>query len=288
MSENSRTTHLVARAVLTMALCACAGCSSWPWKSGGRDAERLTRVIHAENARLKDVVVQLRSSNEDMAQRSIDDAARIARLEDENEQFRMSVAAYQTERERMARSFQSLQEQVRLALGDRSDVLTTSFVDNASKGMAPSSSAERSSAPPEGVPNASGNSLEIPLSDWFAPNSAILKDGLEPRLARLGQWLSARLPTEGVVRFVPAPAVFEKDRNAEATEPISPGDRIELSENGRALESVRARRLWDAILGHLPSGSGAKIRFDEAPVLPQSVTPAGDPSRLIVPLAIGS
>jgi len=269
-----------------MVLCASAGCSSWPWKSGGRDAERLTRVIHAENARLKDVVVQLRSSNEDMAQRSLDDAARIARLEEDNEQFRMSIAAYQTERERMARSFQSLQEQVRLALGDRSDVLTTSFVDDSSKAMAPgSASATRSSAPPEGVSNASGDSLEIPLSDWFAPNSAILKEGLEPRLARLGHWLSARLPAEGVVRFVPAPAAFEKERNARAAESISAGDRIELKENGLALESIRARRLWDAILGHLPSGSSAKIRFDDAPVSPQSLTPAGDPSRLIVPLA---
>ena len=61
------------------------GCSSWRWPGANNDADRLTRVIHTENARLKDLVVQLRSSNEDMAQRALDDATRITNLEESNQ-----------------------------------------------------------------------------------------------------------------------------------------------------------------------------------------------------------
>lgn len=269
-------------------LCSSTGCSSWPWKSGGRDAERLTRVIHAENARLKDVVVQLRSSNEDMAQRSLDDASRIARLEEENEQFRMSIAAYQTERERMARSFQSVQEQVRLALGDRSDVLTTSFVGDPEARPASFAPDFHLSAPPEGLVSAAGNELEVTLEEWFAPKSAILKEGVEPRMARLGLWLSTRMPAEGVVRFEAGSGSVEEDRRTESGVSISGEDRTELRENGTALETIRARRLWEAIQAHLPANSGAKIRFEDTPILPQSALPASVPSRLRLPLSVKS
>lgn len=288
MTERNRLPRATISGVMAFVLCSSAGCSSWPWKSGGRDAERLTRVIHAENARLKDVVVQLRSSNEDMAQRSLDDASRIARLEEENEQFRMSVAAYQTERERMARSFQSLQEQVRLALGDRSDVLTTSFVGNPDSKTASFAPTGDGSAPPEGVISGSGNELEITMDEWFAPNSAILKDGVEPRLARLGRWLSARLPAEGAIRFAIENATIDQQSRPESAELISAQDRTELRENGIALETVRARRLWDAIRAHLPIDSSAKIRFDDTPNPSQSTSPASVPSRLTVPLAVKS
>lgn len=274
--------------VTAIGLFSSAGCSSWPWKSGGRDAERLTRVIHAENARLKDVVVQLRSSNEDMAQRSLDDASRIARLEEENEQFRMSIAAYQTERERMARSFQSLQEQVRLALGDRSDVLTTSFVGDTGAKPVSFAPAVTDSAPPEGLVNIAGNELEITLAEWFAPDSAILKEGVEPRLARLGRWLSTRLPGEGIVRFEPGNSTIEQDRREGSTESISAEDRTEMRDNGIALEAVRARRLWEAIQSHLPVNTSAKIRFDDTPNPSQGALPASVPSRLSVPLSVKS
>ncbi|MBI1323561.1 hypothetical protein GC170_10295 [bacterium] len=288
MTVRDRLHRATISGVLAFGLCSSTGCSSWPWKSGGRDAERLTRVIHAENARLKDVVVQLRSSNEDMAQRSLDDASRIARLEEENEQFRMSIAAYQTERERMARSFQSLQEQVRLALGDRSDILTTSFVGDPDSKPASFAPTVHDSAPPEGRVSGSGNELEIAIDEWFAPNTAILKDGVESRLARLGRWLSARLPAEGVVRFVVVNATIAEQRRPGSADSVSGQDRTELRENGIALETVRARRLWDAIQAHLPVDSSAKIRFDENSNLPQTTSPASVPSQLTVPLAVKS
>ena len=112
-----------------------SGCSYLPSQIGGTDAERLTRVIHAENARLKDLVVQLRSRSEDMSQRSLDDAARIARLDEENQVFRTSLAAYQSERERMAKSFQNLQQQVQVALSDRSVATTSAETGLLGQGM---------------------------------------------------------------------------------------------------------------------------------------------------------
>lgn len=288
MTVRNRLTRSFFFGVTAFVLCSSSGCSSWPWKAGGRDAERLTRVIHAENARLKDVVVQLRSSNEDMAQRSLDDASRIARLEEENEQFRMSIAAYQTERERMARSFQSLQEQVRLALGDRSDVLTTSFIRDPQGKATTFTPKVNDSGSPEGHVSVTGNELEVPLEEWFVSGSAILKEGAEPRLARLGRWLSTRLPAEGAVRFVAGSDSVDPNRRTAPKESISAQDRTELSENGIALHKVRARRLWEAIQVHLPVDSSSKIRLDDTLKPPQSAMPTSVPSYLIVPLSASS
>lgn len=257
------------------------GCSSWPWKSGSRDAERLTRVIHAENARLKDVVVQLRSSNEDMAQRALDDASRIARLEDENERFRSSIAAYQSERERMARSFQTLQEQVRLALGDRSDILTTSFVGQQPAGK----TVAGPTPPPDGQLVANGQVLEISLPQWFAGDSAILAEGTQPRLARLGRWLSARLPREGEVRFSTGADNSGTKAGEENAGEVSDNDKAEILRNRTELEALRARRLWEALQTHLPADSEIRIRFGTDAGPAGSSGGGGSGPRLFVPLA---
>jgi|GEM_PF-6952058 len=260
---------------------AMPGCSSWPWKSGSRDAERLTRVIHAENARLKDVVVQLRSSNEDMAQRALDDASRLARLEDENERFRSSIAAYQSERERMARSFQTLQEQVRLALGDRSDILTTSFVGPQPAGKM----AVVPIPPPEGRLGSNGQVLEIELPQWFAGDSAILAEGSEPRLARLGRWLSARLPRQGVVRYSLGTDRSGPQAGREIAGAVTESDQEEIARNRVELEGLRARRFWEALQTHLPVDSASRMSLSLEVGTPDAPGSSGPMPRLFVPLA---
>lgn len=263
-----------------------AGCSSWPWASGSRDAERLTRVIHAENARLKDVVVQLRSSNEDMAQRALDDAARIARLEGENEQFRSSIGAYQSERERMARSFQNLQEQVRLALGERSGVMATSFTGTR-PASAPAANAPGAAAlPPEGQIGKAGDVLEVPLASWFAGDSALLAEGVEPRLGRLGRWLSTRLPRQGSVHVAMAAGFGGFVDGQAGTSPEPSGDQAELRRNRIELETLRARRLWEALQAHLPADSAARIRFEKDANPTPSETPEKSSARIVIPLVL--
>jgi hypothetical protein len=276
----------LARAIIAVILMSSAGCSSWPWKSGGRDAERLTRVIHAENARLKDVVVQLRSSNEDMAQRSLDDASRIALLEEENEKFRTSVAAYQSERERMARSFQNLQEQVQLALGDRSEIRSTSFVGQSGKSTPDSAVAQiLEESPPAGRIDMDRRSLVISIEDWFVPGTAIMKPDAEMRANRLGRWLSTRIAADGVVRFR-----IGNDYAASATESSdsasdSTGTQAEIQQNRRALDAVRARRLWQAILAGMPAESDVRVRFDDNPQIGGPIAETAAGAQLFVPIS---
>lgn len=284
MTHRHKPNAIFELALAAFVLLTNAGCSSWPWASGSRDAERLTRVIHAENARLKDVVVQLRSSNEDMAQRSLDDAARIARLEDENERFRSSIGAYQSERERMARSFQNLQEQVRLALGDRSGVLATSFTDARPADTPATNAVAATVLPPEGQIGEAGGFLEVPLASWFAGDSAILVEGAEPRLGRLGRWLSTRLPQQGSVSVSIGSDSGEFADGPAATKPDSAGDQADHRRNRIELETLRARRLWEGLQAHLPADFASRIRFE--PDAKRSVTTNHAPTAacVVIPL----
>lgn len=178
----------VGKAFLFFILLSSSGCSSWSWRGGSKEGERLTRVIHSENARLKDLVVQLRASNEDMAQRSLDDAGRISRLEEENQTLTASVAGYQTERERMAKAFQSLQQQVQVALSDKV------IVSDARPPQAPQSIADKvtQETPPEGRFDASRNRLVLRLNEWFAADSAIIPNDRQDRIVRLAKWVETR------------------------------------------------------------------------------------------------
>lgn len=240
-----------------------SGCSSWPGQSGGKDSERLTRVIHAENSRLKDLVVQLRSSNEDMAQRSIDDSTRIARLEDENQAFRTSVAAYQSERERMAKSFQNLQQQVQVALSDRSVVTTSSESDPSSLPQSTNLS-QNSKVPPAGRFNPSQKSIVIQVDEWFLNDSAILDSTKLGRVKVLAEWLKVRMKNESKVSLLglePKSDTLSQasgDLDSQATK-----SKTDLTKSD--LERLRGQRLWESIREHLPKDLVAQIQFDGNP-----------------------
>jgi hypothetical protein len=76
---------------------------------------RVTQNLRADNTRLKDVTLDLRTQNEDLTQRALDDAGRIAGLEEAVERLERSTAGYQAERERMASAFETLKRQVRMS-----------------------------------------------------------------------------------------------------------------------------------------------------------------------------
>ncbi|MEI7922436.1 MAG: hypothetical protein WCJ40_11040 [Planctomycetota bacterium] len=235
-----------------------SGCSYWPSQIGGTDAERLTRVIHAENARLKDLVVQLRSRNEDMSQRSLDDAARIARLDEENQVFRTSLAAYQSERERMAKSFQNLQQQVQVALSDRSVATTSAETGLLGQGMRASS---KRIPPPAGRFDSSQNSIQIPLAEWFAADSAILDESKNERLKALSEWIKVRMKAESRVSlWGVGPQTDRLIKASSGIEPKQVGESLELPQG--ELDRVRGKRLWESIQGAFSKDIAAQIRFD--------------------------
>ena len=62
---------------------------------------------------MKDVALKLRTENQDLTQRSIDDARKIKTLADNNERLSRSVVAYQDERERMAAQVQAITREAR-------------------------------------------------------------------------------------------------------------------------------------------------------------------------------
>ena len=264
-----------------------SGCSAWSWKGGSQDGERLTRVIHAENARLKDLVVQLRSSNEDMAQRALDDSARIAKLEEENQTLTTSVAAYQSERERMAKAFQNLQQQVQVALSDRGVVSASATQVVEPAGKAKSDDSTRAEPPPEGRWDADKHLLVLDLETWFAGDSAILSQEKEMRLARLAAWMSSRVagqPTGQTVvtRFI-GPKQDPLTRVSLAATPPVPSPVDDSTGSGRFdLDQARSKRLWEALCMKIRPDLAAQIRFDgkSKPDVPLSER-AGRPSLVI-------
>lgn len=243
------------------------GCSTWSWKGGSQDGERLTRVIHAENARLKDLVVQLRSSNEDMAQRALDDSARIARLEEENEGLTTSVAAYQSERERMAKAFQNLQQQVQVALTDRGVVATSTrqaVPPPTSQSLDDSSQA---TPPPEGQYNMEKRQLVLKLDPWFAGDSTIIAKDQEARLARLAGWIeqraSSRSPDHPIVAGFIGPRHDQLTRVSLPASPPLPETAEGRPDRGEPdLDQTRAKRLWEAVSLKIRADLAAQIQFE--------------------------
>ena len=111
---------------LGVALCGLGppGCSVVP-SARLEDCRRLSQALQAENARLKDTTVSLRSQNQDLNQRALDEARRLRLQEDEIHRLSQSVSAYQEERDQLAAAFARIKGAVRTSAsgpgGGRSD-----------------------------------------------------------------------------------------------------------------------------------------------------------------------
>lgn len=101
-----RATLRLAAALATAS--AAAGCAFVP-RAQLDDCHKLSRTLQAETARLKDANVSLRSRERDLAERSVDDARRIAALEEANQRLESSILAYQQDRDRLAAAFDRIQ-----------------------------------------------------------------------------------------------------------------------------------------------------------------------------------
>jgi type II secretory pathway pseudopilin PulG len=72
------------------------------------ECHRLSQTLRSENAGLKDQMLALRSQNQDLSERAVDDARRLAQLETSNERLETSVQAYQDERTRLEAAFKEM------------------------------------------------------------------------------------------------------------------------------------------------------------------------------------
>ena len=102
-----------ARAATLLILCALTGpgCAFVP-KTRLDDAQKVVQNLRTQNAQLKDVTVTLKSQNQDLTQRAVDDGRSIRALEAANEQYERSIQGYQEDREQYQAAFRDLKGRV--------------------------------------------------------------------------------------------------------------------------------------------------------------------------------
>lgn len=91
------------------------GCGLVP-KSKLDECHRVSQTLRTENNRLKDISLDLRTENQDLTQRAVDDGRRLAAQEDAVARLERSVSGYQADRDAMAEAFEAVKRQVRMAV----------------------------------------------------------------------------------------------------------------------------------------------------------------------------
>ena len=97
------------------------GCGVVP-RSRIEESQKISQLLRAENASLKDRMLSLQSQNRDLSDRAVDDLKRLTAREEAIERLERSVQAYQDDRERLAAAY----EQLTASLGRRPESSGTS------------------------------------------------------------------------------------------------------------------------------------------------------------------
>ena len=79
------------------------------------DSRVRIQALQTENEQLRDVVLNVRSQNKEMAARALDENRRVRALEEANQRLERSILAYQDEAKQTAALLDSLKAQVRIA-----------------------------------------------------------------------------------------------------------------------------------------------------------------------------
>jgi chemotaxis protein MotB len=203
------------------------------------ELRRVTQNLRAENGRLKDEALSLRSQNQDLVQRADDDGRRIAGLEEAVARLERSTSAYQAEREAMASAFEAIKDQVAAA--------TT--------GAAPSPAARPSASRPANLEafasshpgwlfDAPARCLSAPVETLFSAGSDRLTPDAAESLQALASAISGAKAADSIVEIaVAAPAAPEVVRAGfEAGTP----DVAEAS--SRFLAAARGTRVREALI----------------------------------------
>lgn len=90
---------------------ALSGCSATP-RARRDESLRVSQTLQEENNRLKDIVFNLRARNEDLVERSVDDARKLRAAVDVNQRLERSIIAYQEDRERLAKAYDDLKRKI--------------------------------------------------------------------------------------------------------------------------------------------------------------------------------
>jgi len=209
------------------------------------ESRRANQTLRADNARLKDVALDLRSRNQDLSDRAVDDARRIAVQDEAIERLERSLTAYQTDQENLERAFAALKQQVRSAAE-----ASLSSVSSASEAPSPRTSAPMPAtairvegfvkAHPGWSYNPTSKTLAIRPGVLFEPASALFKPGAIEAIEQLARALSA---TGSRVEFEIHPSTMSSP-----VQPAGLGGRGDMEAKARFLSASRAARLRDQLL----------------------------------------
>ncbi|MGE3821463.1 MAG: hypothetical protein AB7I30_18795 [Isosphaeraceae bacterium] len=113
-----------------------SGCGVVP-RSKLDECHRLSQTLRSENGRLKDATMALRSRNQDLSERAVDDARRLTAQDEALQRLEKSVIAYQSERDALAAAFNELKRQVRLSANPRPDAREATSATFEPSGLTP-------------------------------------------------------------------------------------------------------------------------------------------------------
>jgi outer membrane protein OmpA-like peptidoglycan-associated protein len=200
----------------------CSGCTLIP-SERLEECHREVQGLRAEVAQLKDVSLKLRSHNQDLAQRAVDDQRRIDTLDEENHRLEQSVQAYQDERDDLAAAFEEFKHRL-----------------VSSSSGAPAAWNERFGpflkAHPEFTADVSAGTLTMPVAILFESQSAEWKPGAIETLQELAQAFTADLsPLKLAVAAASGASDIRRTSIPKADDPEA------------TLAQARARRLRDVL-----------------------------------------
>ena len=214
----------------------------------GMDQAKKLKELEAENTRLKDQTLDLRSQNQDLTQRAVDDSRKITVQDEAVERLEKSVQAYQAERDKLAAAFETIKRQVQLsaspqpsaALGERLKSFATAHAGWAFEAK-------------DGV-------LSVPADRLFEPATPRLKDGAGADLKALAGIL------KGLVSDGQTLEVVGRDGQGETGDvrkTALDGDRSPTAP-GRFLATARAARVREALVTSSDLAP-ARVRLAPAP-----------------------
>ncbi len=168
-----------------------SGCSTTP-RARRDESLRVSQTLQEENNRLKDIVFNLRARNDDLVERSVDDAHKLRAAVDVNQRLERSIIAYQEDRERLAKAYDDLKRKI---------------VQTATGSGTPAAMLDRFQTPalarPEIAFDRAFGSLSIPMKALFETGTTRLKPNadelLTPIAEALAETSTARAPLDILV-----------------------------------------------------------------------------------------
>lgn len=240
-------------------LCAEAGCVLVPQAQLDECRQR-GQALRAENDRLKDQVLTLRSENQDIAQRSVDDERRLKAQEAAIDRLEETARAYQDDRERLASAYEHLKSQLQGSAGPEA-----SYSADSLKRFA------------EQHPGASfddrGKVLVLSVESLFETGAATLRPGAEKTLADLAAALGG--PDLRAQPVVLAPSVDDP-----SVQKTSAHDEADEQARIRFLAMARINQVRQRLQARHPGVVPGRIRIGD-PDRPLPPGSGGEPAARI-------